>query len=103
LPGFVFKILSIIMVFFLGLSRKFSNVFYKFLCVFLGIALYLAVKLPLSYVIWTKLFDMSEIWLQGLMFTVVFYFNLIKCILNYVLALLLLNPVKRILNLFKPQ
>ena len=96
-PGFVFRMISVVMIFFLCLSKKKSNMIYKILCISLGILIYIIVKIPINYLLWINIFGISKSLLDNLLFTAVIPFNIIKCILNCILAFGLVEPTKKIL------
>ncbi len=100
-PGFIFRMTSVVMIFFLCLSKKKSNIIYKFLCICLGILVYITVKIPINYFLWINIFGISKPLLDDLLFIAVIPFNIIKCILNCILAFGLIEPTKKILYAVK--
>lgn len=100
-PGFIFRMTSVVMIFFLCLSKKKSNIIYKFFCISLGILVYITVKIPINYFLWINIFGISKPLLDDLLFTAVIPFNIIKCILNCILAFGFIEPTKKILYAVK--
>ena len=100
-PGFIFRMTSIIIILFLELSKKNSNIVYKILCIGLGTLIYIAIKIPINYFFWINVFGISKPILDNLLFTAVVPFNIIKFILNCVLAFVLIEPTKKILDSVK--
>jgi riboflavin transporter FmnP len=100
-PGFIFRMTSVVIIFFLCLSKRFSNIFYKILCIFLGTLVYVIIKIPINYILWINMFGMSKTLLDNLLFTVIIPFNIIKCLLNYILAFALVEPTRKILHTTK--
>jgi riboflavin transporter FmnP len=100
-PGFIFRMTSVVIIFFLCLSKKFSNIIYKITCIFLGILICVIVKVPINYILWVNLFGISKTLLDNLLFTAIIPFNIIKHVLNCILAFTLLEPTKKILHTVK--
>ena len=102
-PGFIFRMTSVIMIFFLSLSKKNSNAVYKILCVLFGILIYISAKIPINYFLWINIFGMPKQFLDNLLFTTIVPFNVIKCVLNCILAFVLVKPTKNILYAVKKK
>ncbi|MDR2074257.1 MAG: ECF transporter S component [Oscillospiraceae bacterium] len=96
-PGFFIRMLSFITIIFLGIYRKKQKhiIFY----VAMGTLIYILVKTPVSYMFWTLLHLMDPNALKRSIFTIIIPFNLIKNIINCVLATHFSKPIKKILKI----
>ncbi len=100
--GLVIRSTSLIVVVFIGMfyKEKFKKV-YKILGITLGIFLCLTIKLILNYFLWINFFSISPELLNTFMASVIIPYNLLKLIITTVSAILLVNPVKKLIKSFK--
>lgn len=95
-PGFLMRMIDIIPIFFIGIYHN-CNKNLVFLCIF-ALLFSIVVKIPVSYLFWTKFFSMSPDFINSIMFPIVVPYNIIKLLLNMILAFLSLNKVKKYIS-----
>ncbi|MDR1364362.1 MAG: ECF transporter S component [Oscillospiraceae bacterium] len=83
--GFIMRITSVVVILFLEIYRKKR----KFLILILiaTIITYLIIKIPISYVFWTYFHGVSPVVLKSAILPIIIPFNLIKTLINILLAL----------------
>ncbi len=97
--GFLIRFATLGVIFGVSVFHKNSKLTFKNLVIiFLSVFLSLAVKLPISYVLWRFLGLGKEI-LNASFFTFVVPFNFFKTILNIVLAIIFYKKVLQILKI----
>lgn len=97
--GFVIRITSIIIVAFLGISRRYKNKLFKILIITLGIALCLALKLSLNYFFWINFFSISKETINSLLLTIILPYNIIKVLISILFAFMLRKYLDKYIKL----
>lgn len=97
--GFIIRITSIIVVVFLGISKKYENKLFKTLILALGIALCLILKLSLNYFFWINFFSISKKTISSLLFTIILPYNIIKVLISIFLAFMLRKYLDKYIKL----
>lgn len=94
--GFIMKMTSIVSVFFLGMYHK-RKKFLVLLCI-LATLLSLLIKLPISYIFWSKFNSMSPDQIKMLIFPIIIPYNLFKLLINLLVSVFLSKKLKNALN-----
>ena len=85
---------SLIIVIFLGKFYD-NNIYKNILSAFLGIFLSTLIKIPLNYFAWLYFFGIPKESVDSLVFTIIIPFNIIKNLINCIIALSITNILKR--------
>ena len=95
--GFIIRMTSAINVICLGYLYKQSrySVMKSIIVVFISVVLCLIVKVPLNYIFWVYFWNIPSSSLEHLMFSVIVPFNIVKVILNSVLAIYFTSIIKK--------
>ena len=82
--GFVMRMVNLIILIFLGIYHKKNKnfIFYSILATIFSVI----IKIPVSYIFWTKFHFMPAEFIQSIMFPVIIPYNLIKNIIDILLA-----------------
>ena len=91
-PGFFMRMVSILPIFFLGLYRKHNKML--FLYSMLSVISYIILKIPISYIFWTKFNSISSSVMSSLIFPVVVPYNFIKILINIVISIAFYKKIK---------
>lgn len=91
-PGFFMRFSSFISIFFLGLfyKKKKKLTFYSLI----SIVSYILLKIPISYIFWTKFNSMSHDQILSLILPVIIPCNLIRIAINVLLSIFLYKKIK---------
>ena len=94
LPGFFMRMVSSISVFFLGFYFKQKEK--KNYCFLLSIVFYTILKIPFSYIFWTRFNSMPINLINSLITTLIIPYNFFKVLINTILSVLLYKKTKKI-------
>lgn len=95
--GFIMRMISIVAILFLNIyHKKNKNLIF---CYILAILLSVIVKIPVSYIFWTKFHFMPKEVIKSIMIPVIIPYNLIKNIINMLLAHIFTKKLKIFLKL----
>lgn len=97
--GFIIRLTSLIVVFFIGMFGKYKNKFLKIFGIVFGASLCLFIKLIINYFLWINLFFISPEVLDKFMFPIIIPYNLIKLLITVGFAFYLEKPTKKLLRL----
>ena len=91
-PGFFMRLTSAAPIFFLGVyCRKKKRLFLYSL---LSIIFYIILKIPVSYIFWTKFNSMSPETMNSLIIPVIFPYNFIKISINIIISIMFFKKIK---------
>ncbi|GMB10889.1 MAG: ECF transporter S component [Candidatus Improbicoccus devescovinae] len=96
-PGFLIRISSIIVIFFLGKFNKKKFFFYYILT---GIMLNIIIKILISIIFWLYLYNIPN-QVVKIIIPISIIFNIFKMILNYILAKKIINFIFKIQKIYK--
>lgn len=90
--GFIMRMVSCIPIFFIGIyQKKGQKLFLLMIC---ATIFSVFVKIPVSYIFWTKFHFMPPEFIKSIMFPIVIPYNLIKNLVNLLLAYLFYKKMK---------
>ena len=90
--GLIMRIVSCVSIFFIGIYQKSGKKL--FLWMFCAILFSVIVKIPVSYIFWTKFHFMPPDFIKSIMLPIVIPYNLIKNLVNVFLAYLFYKKMK---------
>lgn len=93
IPGFIMKMTSIIPVFFLGIYYR-KKRWLILLCT-LSLIISIVVKIPISYIFWTKFSSMSPEQIKKLLFPIIIPYNFIKLLVNLSISIILFRKIRK--------
>lgn len=94
--GFIMRLTSMALVFMLAGGNKFSKK-KMMLRIFLGIIIFILIKMPISYFFWTRLHGMPPEMIKPIMLTIVAPVNILKAFLNVFVALKFRPKIEKIM------
>jgi len=82
--GFIMRMVSLVSILFLGIYHKKNKnfIFYSVLAILLSVT----IKIPVSYLFWTKIHFMPAEFIKSIMFSIIIPYNLIKNIVNILIT-----------------
>ena len=82
--GFVMRMVSLVSILFLGIYHKKNKnfIFYAFLAILFSVI----IKIPVSYLFWTKIHFMPSEFIKSIMLPIIIPYNLIKNIINILIT-----------------
>lgn len=89
--GFIMRMVSLVSILFLSIYHKKNKnfVFYSVLAILFSII----IKIPISYIFWTKFHFMPSEFIKSIMFSIIIPYNLIKSIINILIAWLFVKKI----------
>lgn len=98
--GFIIRMTSVVIIFMLGkfCRNKNRNIFYTVFIALIAVILCVFLKTAISYILWMLFFNMSKEYLNGIIFTAVIPFNIIKSVLNCGVSLYIFRKLKNTLE-----
>ena len=87
--GFIIHMTSAISVIIIGefLKDKNASIIKNIPIILLATLLCMSIKIPISYILWVYIFNMPKEYLNGIIFTIIIPFNIIKSMINCLASL----------------
>ena len=93
-PGFIMRMTSAIPIFFLGIYYR-EKKFLILLCI-LSLILSVMIKLPVSYIFWTKFASITPERVNALFFFVIIPYNFTKLFTNLLISIIMSRRIKKV-------